>query len=379
MPQKIGDLDVYDSLDDVADEAKFNNTEFSLYEDQKQYVLDGEDIGTLSNRAQESWALDKYKNIHVAQKAWKLRPNKSWYFFIDADTYIVWPSFFAWLKQFDSSKKLYLGSEVSSQYYPFGHGGSGYALSRSALEALVGPDAETIAKSFDMDVQNICCGDIELGKSLYEKKILITDAHPMVNGEKARRYKFGPKLWCQPLVTMHHIHAEEMNDFWQFELNRKSPEKPLLFEELFTSYLEQRLPARRDDWDDLSDELQSITFPAERNDWENLSDDITYEPPKADEKVEKRGLLNWGSAEDPHRDAYQSIEKCIKACKEIPDCFQYQYSNQKCQLSKSFRLGNRHAPEGAMRWKSGWDLDRIAKFKAEHSPCKDVDYTTYHQ
>jgi hypothetical protein len=227
MEQYIGDLHVYDSLDDIAEEAKFNNTDFKLYDDQKQYVLEGQDIGTLSNRAGESWALDKYKNIHTAQKAWKLRPNKSWYFFIDADTYVVWPSLFSWLKQYDASQKFYLGAEVPSEYFPFAHGGSGYALSRGALKSLVGEDAKKIARDFDADVRNICCGDVELGKSLHEKQIDIIDAHPMINGDKANNYRLGSRLWCKPLITMHHIQAEEMNDLWQFERNRKSPEVSL--------------------------------------------------------------------------------------------------------------------------------------------------------
>jgi hypothetical protein len=227
MAQRIGDLHVYDSLDELTEETKFNNSDFRLYEDQKQYVLDGEDIGDLSHRAHESWAMDKYKNIHTAQKAWRLRPNKSWYFFIDADTYIVWPSLFAWLNQLDKDKRLYLGAEVPSEREPFGHGGSGYALSRGALETLVGTDAKKIAADFEADVKNICCGDIELGKSLFDKGVKVTDAHPMINGEKPRRYKFGPKLWCQPLITAHHIHADEMNDIWQFERGRKYPEVSL--------------------------------------------------------------------------------------------------------------------------------------------------------
>lgn len=224
MEQYIGDLHVYDSLDDIAEEAKFNNSDFKLYHDQKQYVLEGQDIGTLSGRAGESWALDKYKNIHTAQKAWKLRPNKSWYFFIDADTYVVWPSLFSWLGQYDPTQKLYLGAEVPSEYFPFAHGGSGYALSRGALESLVGDDAKQIAHDFDADVRNICCGDVELGKSLHDKQINIIDAHPMINGDKANNYRLGPRLWCKPLITMHHIQAEEMNDLWQFERSRKSPE-----------------------------------------------------------------------------------------------------------------------------------------------------------
>ena len=223
LEEDLNDLHIYDTLDSVVNEAKINNTDFSLYNTQKQYVMEGGDIGSLTDRAHESWAIDKYKNVHTAQKAWELRPNKSWYFFIDADTYIVWSSFFAWLRRFDPTEKLYLGAQVPSETVPFAHGGSGYALSRASLAELVGVDAEDLARRFDIAAKTACCGDIELAKILDMKEITITDAHPMINGEKPRSYKFGPRLWCQPVITMHHIYAEEMRDLWQFQQRRHNP------------------------------------------------------------------------------------------------------------------------------------------------------------
>jgi hypothetical protein len=223
MEQQIGEYHINDSLDEVVQEAKLNNTDFNLYDTQKEYKLAGEDVGALSNRASEAWALDKYKNIHTAQKAYRLHPDKSWYFFIDADSYIVWSSFFHWLKRLDPAKKLYLGSEVPNAL-PFAHGGSGYALSRGAMAELVGVDAKEVAATFDVEVINTCCGDAELARTLHEKKMDVTNVFPMINGEKPRRMPFGPTHWCQPIITMHHMSAEETNDMWQFERRRTRPE-----------------------------------------------------------------------------------------------------------------------------------------------------------
>jgi hypothetical protein len=157
-------------------------------------------------------------------------------------------------------------------------------------------------------------------------------------------------------------------------------QRPLLFEELFTSYLEPRLPRRRADWASIPIENRTTIMPAERSDWENLSEDITYQPPNPqDHPKNKRGFLDWGTKEDPYLDAWESVEKCIKACKEKPECFQYTYSPLKCQLGSSFRLGGKKAPEEGRTWISGWDLDKIEAFKREHSPCTSVDYESYHQ
>lgn len=88
MEQDTGGVHVHDALVDVVDEAKKVNDDFDLYELQKKLTEYGKDISSLP-KAEAAWALDKYKNIHIAQKAWELRPNRTWYFFIDADTYIV--------------------------------------------------------------------------------------------------------------------------------------------------------------------------------------------------------------------------------------------------------------------------------------------------
>ena len=219
LEQDIADHHIYDCLTKVIDAAKFNNSDFDLYEAQKRIKLMGEDIIAMGDKGSQGWALDKYKNIHTARKAWELRPNKSWYFFIDADTYVFWSSLVPWLKRHDPSKKLYLGSRVEDEP-PFAHGGSGYVLSRGAMEQLVGEDGSQIAADFDMMVKDDCCGDKILARSLKQKKILLTRWDPLINGEKPRRMGFGPKLWCQPVITFHHMSPEEMNEMWQFELRR---------------------------------------------------------------------------------------------------------------------------------------------------------------
>ncbi len=228
LEQDIGGHHIYDCLTEVSEAAKFNNSDFDLYEEQKRVKLMGEDIIAMGNRGSQGWALDKYKNIHTARKAWELLPNKSWYFFIDADTYIFWSSFVPWLKRHDPNKKLYLGSGVPNEP-PFAHGGSGYALSRGAMEQLVGKDGTKIAAEFDNLVKDDCCGDKVLGILLKQKKISLTNWDPLTSGQKPRRMGFGPKLWCQPAVTYHHMSPEEMNEMWQFELRRPNPQVSFCF------------------------------------------------------------------------------------------------------------------------------------------------------
>jgi hypothetical protein len=221
MEQKIGGVHIHDALVDVVNEAKTVNTDFELYELQKQLYAHGEDISSLS-KAKEAWALDKYKNIHIAQKTWELRPNKTWYFFIDADTYVVWPNFFAWLKRLDPTKHLYLGRTIHTLNL-FAHGGPGYLISYEAMRRLVGEDAHKIASDFDISASTTCCGDAELAGSLSHKDVSLIDAYPLINHQKPREIPFGQSYWCQPIITMHHLSPEEVNNLWQFEQSRANP------------------------------------------------------------------------------------------------------------------------------------------------------------
>jgi hypothetical protein len=222
MEQDIGGFHVYDALVEVVHEARTVNSDFDLYEMQKQVKLFGEDVSSLS-KGPEAWALDKYKNIHTAQKAWELRPDRSWYFFIDADTYIVWSSFFAWLKRLDPTKDLYLGNTIHTLNL-FAHGGSGYLISRTGmLEIVSGVEAPKIAADFDISASTTCCGDAELAGALSHKDVSLIDAYPLINNHKPRDMPFGPIYWCQPIITMHHMSAEEVNDMWQFEQSRLDP------------------------------------------------------------------------------------------------------------------------------------------------------------
>lgn len=208
---------------EVVGEVRSVNSDFDLYEMQKLVKLFGEDISSLS-KASEAWAPDKYKNIHAAQKAWELQPNRSWYLFIDADTYIVWSSFFAWIKRLDPAKDLYLDNTIHT-LNPFAHGGSGYAISRTGmLEIVGGVDASKIAANFDISASTTCCGDAELAGVVSQKNVSLIDAYPLINRNKPRNIQFSPTHWCQPIITMHHMSPEEVNDLWQFEQSRESPE-----------------------------------------------------------------------------------------------------------------------------------------------------------
>ncbi|KAH8817410.1 hypothetical protein F5884DRAFT_874438 [Xylogone sp. PMI_703] len=329
MEADIGSIHLHDALDSVVHSGFIPNSDFRLYHKQKEWKAAGGDIMSIPDTAEKAWDLDKYKFIHTLQKAYRMRPNKSWYFFIEADTYVVWANLFLWLQQLDPSEKLYMGSKVGVGEPPFAHGGSGYLLSRPSVEAIASSD---VARDFDYLTRDACCGDQELAKVLEKKGIYATNSRPMTNGDKPRGIPYGEFQWCQPIVTMHHMNIEEMNDMWQMEQRRADPAAPLLIEELYYAFVDPYIEASRDDWDNIS---------------------YTLLP-------------------DAPRIGY-SFTGCRSACKADAKCVQYLHTKGECYLGSAFRLGGPRTAEGRRRWKSGWMLERIHDFR-DKNRCTEISW-----
>jgi hypothetical protein len=222
MEEDIGSHHVYDSLDEISSEVTEGNQDFDLYRTQQEYRLVGGDVRMLREASwiyDAAWNLDKYKFIQIVRKTFEARPGADWYLFIEADSYIIWSSLLAWLKRLNPQKKLYMGSQAMMGDMGFAHGGSGYLISGAAMKALTS-DAGILAR-YDANAKFECCGDVNLAKAIYEHKMTLSQVWPMTNGEKPSTMPFGDSHWCEPLVTMHHVTANEVNELWRFEQARE--------------------------------------------------------------------------------------------------------------------------------------------------------------
>lgn len=162
----------------------------------------------------------------MLEKTWKMRPDKKWYVFIEADTYLVQSNLFLWLERLNHERALYMGSPTYIGGDAFSHGGSGYILSGAALKKFADED-EGIAQRFDEDMSKEQYGDHMLMKALKSKGVEFSKVWPMLQAEKPSALPFGPgpdngvRHWCQPIVTMHHITSDEASRLWEFEGKRK--------------------------------------------------------------------------------------------------------------------------------------------------------------
>lgn len=168
LEQYIGGHHVRDSLETFLPEAMEGNPDFDLYRLQKECAVDQDDCArNLEGADAAGWNLDKYKNIHMAEKSYRLRPDYDWYVFVDADTYVSWPNLVSSLRSIDASVGHLLGVPTVIGDKLFAHGGSGYVVSKGAMEEFVDRNPG-IANSFDEEIHKTCCGDFMFAQALNE-------------------------------------------------------------------------------------------------------------------------------------------------------------------------------------------------------------------
>lgn len=188
LDQQIGGYHVRDSLETVLSEAKEGNSDFDLYRAQKECAVNQDDCSKILEGADSAgWNLDKYKNIHMAEKAYRLRPDYDWYIFVDADTYVSWPNMVYALKRLDPARERYLGVPTLIGDKLFAHGGSGYVVSRGAMKEFVGKHPG-IANKWDVEIHNNCCGDFMFALALEESLGILVEGFVSASTSNGRSF-----------------------------------------------------------------------------------------------------------------------------------------------------------------------------------------------
>ncbi|KJZ80209.1 hypothetical protein HIM_00059 [Hirsutella minnesotensis 3608] len=357
--QKVAGYTVYDSLDNITSEIKHKNNDFELYDRQQSCPVDQTACNKHHEASRQGWNLDKYKNIHMAEKAYAMRPDYDWYLFVDADTYVFWPTLTQWLDKLDPTEARYIGSLAYIDGFPFGHGGSGYLLSQAAMKQFF-HEKGNVANRWEERISKECCGDYVFSIALKnETDVGIENAWPTINGEKPYTIPYSPKEWCQPIATMHHVSAEEVSDIYAFEKERGF-DKAMRIKDLYHRFVKERMVARRDNWDNLSEKVYYL-------------DPSSY--PYADWELSRAKTEDLSDLE---KRAHKSFEDCRRACYSLDQCFQFRFHHGICSVSYNFKLGypTKIEKEEDEHWsyQSGWNLEKIERWIEEHDKCDDVDF-----
>lgn len=325
---------VHDALDIISEEIRESSTSFELWRrlrNQGRSALTTSDpessdqiqwLATHASDRQEGWRLARFMNLPMAVKAREYKPDAKWYVFIDADTFVSWSNTIRLLEQLDYQKPLYLGSQVAMGPGEFfAHGGSGYVLSRTALQNVTDL-YQSRQEHWDRVAEEGDYGEVPLARALLEAGIPLTWANPHFQGGQAREMDFGfvehgRKVCFYPAITYHHMSNEEISSLSDFEdvwNTGRNSARPFRHSDLFKQWV---LPAIQE-----NDGL----------DWDNVSDTLI------------EGIMDES--------------ECRAACINDGSCFQYSFREDQC------RIDTGHPKIGRSRQgsKAGWVKERIDKY-----------------
>lgn len=226
--EEINGTHVHDVLRSFNDTIKRTNPDFDLYNRVHELGRSGlsqDDFSRVPNTAfgmpdNPGWKLDKWKFLPMIDEALRVRDDAKWYVFMEADTYYIWPNLLQWLAKFDPSKPYYLGNPTQIGSVIFGHGGSGFVLSREAMRRASEWRAEDI-DGWNRYTAAEWAGDCVLGRLLVDAGAPLLWSWPMLQSNPPAEFDhfseaFLKKPWCFPPVTYHHVTPEDIQELAEF-------------------------------------------------------------------------------------------------------------------------------------------------------------------
>lgn len=371
LDQSIGPYPIHDVLAQFSEEAMTGNKDFDIYHKQKLLASQGrqkeiEKLGELpiltydwrARGRNAAWALDKYKFLHMIDQAFQVRPNKDWYVFVEADTYVSLSNLVQFLSTKKSTDKLYFGNGVRMFEHPtelyFAHGGSGFILSHATVKDFTKKYNSLAKLEWDMRTKYEWFGDFLVADALDEiSNVKLTDILPMMQGDNPFEFPFGEHSWCIPAITLHHMSAEDFQKVFDHE--RSQNFTGTLFRDLFTLYFPTPFPLRKDNWKNSADNGK-FRVELTPNDVEHLPEGL-----------------------DPQEMMYpdNSFEACRLGCIQHRSCLQFSFHSQEdgsqtCHLSSVVIFGHAYEADELEQTKSvvsGWLSDRISDWVQEHQEC----------
>ncbi|KAF2262974.1 hypothetical protein CC78DRAFT_293456 [Lojkania enalia] len=338
--EKIGERQVIDILGELPASYGVNNTDFEAYAAHKKAHAEGE----APTYSREGWRLDRFKFLPMVDKAYELNPKAQWYIFLESDVYFFWDTLFRQLSLMDPNEKHYLGSPVAgSDNRYFGYGGAGFVLSQGLMKALYPPkegntpsgNEHRLSVQYEQWAKNDCCGDAVLGYAILNSTGTRLEAlYPTFSGDELKSIKVDRERWCIPLLSLHRVVPEQMEQLWKWERTRPYTEKPFVYSSMLAyTHAHLRDGPSREFWDNLSE----MPVPNDR---------------------------------PAHRDA----GACGSECNNDPNCLQYSYSQTVCRHSNYIKLGNSVNKEngGQGEFISGWDLNKMAELGLKFDENKNL-------
>lgn len=407
---EINGLPIHNALDTISSDTKRAHDEFREYQimhADPEHVPDVE----------KTKKLDKWKILPMVYKAYHLRPQARFFFFIEMDTSLSWTNALQWINRLDYRIPYYTGSPTNIDGTQLAQRGSGIMLSQGALRRYAKSYDEIYASKWEEKVGSKCCGDLVLSQALSDAHVEFYSSWPLVQSEPPHSLDWSRKHWCVPAITWHKTSPDALQDLWSCHKNwtaQNGWEKPFLFRDAFDAFVTPHLEAKKEHWDNLSQDTM-IAAPQgrqnqikeeeersrkhkeeeeEKNKKEKAEEDarrqsegsanstapaVGLAAPSRQRRGDEKRETDWGKLKETFKDAGDSAELCQKSCEATEDCLQWRYASNKgdgeCHLGKVVRLGTK-TTEKDDKWTSGWMIDRIEQQKQDWE-CKEVSWRFY--
>lgn len=240
LEEDIEGYRVHDVLDEIDDGVKKSAEEFRLYDMIQQWHTRGRIPSAVDEVLyKQAWNLDKWKFLPMVKKALETRPNSKWYFFMEADTSLIWSNLLLYLSRLNPEEPHYIGelsicplcrcphSESGQLMIRQGaqswigntelaYAGSGFIISNKALRMVVEEYTSNVPQYNEL-TRNEWAGDIVLAKAMKNQGIYPTRSFPILQRETPFTLDYTERHWCFPVVSYYHMTPDWIQAMWDYE------------------------------------------------------------------------------------------------------------------------------------------------------------------
>jgi hypothetical protein len=372
LQMTVGEWPVFDVLYSYTTDFIGASKELERYRQQVDYARSSIPLSYAKKQDPQEEAavqatLNKYKILQAMSRAWEYRPDRSWYAFVEDDTFVDRINTLDWLAQYNPKTKWFFGNPAMSGVPDgFAVGGNSFIVSSGAMKELFKERKNVIANWANRIESHTSAFELVFSVLQAELNLSLESVWPGMSGPDPSAVPFSPAIWCERILMMHHVPHDMQSDLYLLQKNHTEDHlrKPLLFADLYERFMGP-------------EDLRAV-----RSDWDNLSSDPT--------NARWNILFVSDDPNDGHAaNGEASDEACAASCDSSEYCMQWSYSSvpqknwnengeTKCHLSSSLRFGTYAPPaegsiEGvakALTWKSGWRKERFTAW-ANHQRCKN--------
>lgn len=212
---------IHDVLSQIDGKVRARMPEFQFYD-----LLQRQQGNFAGLSMHEGWKLDKWKFLPFLRATLEARPGAKWFVFMEDDTAIVWSNLIRWLSSYDDKQLHCFAHEERVVDHPFPYGGSGVVLSNAALRKTIDWMLPRIDHYYNVTRDQVY-GDVSLGLLLEDAGIPLTDASTMFQRESPSMLVYTESMWCKPVITHHHMSADDVTSLWRLEQKVQNGRKVL--------------------------------------------------------------------------------------------------------------------------------------------------------